>query len=97
MEPFDGPTLRRLVVLRVVCGTRSQRELVADIDDVLADPWLETYPPLASTRKEPRTYGEFFGRLREAVADGDRGVVESVIDEASRRWRGEYVRHPGDC
>lgn len=85
MEPLSGTSsLRRLVALRVVCGTRSQRELVADIDDVLADPRLETYPPLASTRKEPRTYGEFFGRLREAVADGDRGVVESVIDEARR-------------
>ncbi|WP_338837695.1 hypothetical protein [Gordonia polyisoprenivorans] len=79
---FEGPALQLLVSMRVVCGSRARDELVSDIDAVLADPFLERYKPYASTRKNPRTYQEYFTALRGAVASGDRGAVESVIREA---------------
>ncbi|WP_338836334.1 hypothetical protein [Gordonia polyisoprenivorans] len=79
---FEGPSLQRLVSMRVVCGSRSRDELVSDIDAVLAEPFVDGYPPYASTRKNPRTYQEYFTALRGAVASGDRGAVETVIREA---------------
>lgn len=79
---FEAASLQRLVSMRVVCGSRSRDELVSDIDSVLADPFLERYKPYASTRKNPRTYQEYFTALRDAVASGDRGAVESVVREA---------------
>ncbi|WP_338837698.1 hypothetical protein [Gordonia polyisoprenivorans] len=79
---FEGPALQLLVSMRVVCGSRSRDELVSDIDAVLAEPFVDGYPPYASTRKNPRTYQEYFTALRDAVAGGDRGAVESVVREA---------------
>ncbi|WLP88534.1 hypothetical protein [Gordonia sp. NB41Y] len=79
---FAGRSLQYLVSLRVVCGSRSREEFVADIDEILGDKFLEGHGMLASTRKEPRTYQAYFTALRDAVAGGDRGVVETVIDDA---------------
>lgn len=82
LDPFDGPSLQRLVAMRAVCGTRSREELVADIDTVLADPSLEHYQPYASTRRHPRTNRDYFTALREAAATGDRDTMHSVIGDA---------------
>ncbi|WHU48641.1 hypothetical protein QNM97_06490 [Gordonia sp. L191] len=82
IDPFEGAALQWLVSMRVVCGSRSRDDLIDDIDAVLADPFLEASKPYASTRKNPRTYQEYFTALRGAVASGDRGAVESVVREA---------------
>ncbi|WP_144066139.1 hypothetical protein [Gordonia lacunae] len=89
-QMFSSRSLQLLVMLRVICGTRSREGLLADIDDVLADPDTALRNPATFRRADGGpTYPQFFTSLRGIIAAADRPAMQQLILDTRR----DNLRH----
>lgn len=77
---FSGPSRQELIALRVICASRPQDDLIADVDWVLAEENLAEYPPISSRIGDGPNPFEFFTELRALlVADNRPGIEELIL------------------